>query len=88
MEKIKYILNQEDENTITLLSRLDCIGYNFTYNDLKIVCMVEPKIKDYEKLFYDLRNVWIKEDLNNYYRISPLVKGALQNSLDFGLEKT
>jgi len=64
----------QDERSQELLYRLNLVLGHFSIEDMQALADVSPHIERPRQQLNNLIGVWIQRDVNNYFRVSPLVK--------------
>ena len=64
----------QDERSQELLYRLNLVLGHFSIEDMQALADVSPHIERPRQHLNNLLGVWIQRDVNNYFRVSPLVK--------------
>ncbi len=70
----KILKSVEDENARELLYRLCLPVWNFSQEEVQILASVEPPLHRPIERLYNLVGLWVQQDVNKRWLISPLVK--------------
>lgn len=70
-----------------LLYRLSIIDWPFTFEDVKIICDIDPVIEKPMECFNKLTNIWVKDD-NATYTVSPLIKKIAEKNVALNTKKS
>lgn len=76
-----------DSNGRELLYRLSEINWLFDFEDVKLICSIEPKIEFPMEQFNKLKSVWIREE-NEIFLVSPLIKKVAEKNISFSMRKS